>query len=106
MRFLIVDIGAGTMDVLYYDSEERTHYKAVVRSPVLYMAEKAANVQGAILVTGKEMGGGTISRVGTIITLAPRLVNAAADSRDCSTVLVITIVFPFSGNSLILLKPE
>ena len=63
MRFLIVDIGAGTMDVLFYDSEQRIHYKAVVRSPVLYMAEKVVNSKGDILVTGREMGGGSISKV-------------------------------------------
>jgi uncharacterized protein (DUF1786 family) len=62
-KFLILDIGAGTMDVLYYDSESETHYKAVSRSPVLYMAEKVADLPGDLLITGKEMGGGAISNV-------------------------------------------
>ena len=31
-RFLMVDIGAGTMDVLWYDSRIDLHYKAVVGS--------------------------------------------------------------------------
>ncbi|MBW1723071.1 MAG: pyruvate formate-lyase activating enzyme [Deltaproteobacteria bacterium] len=61
-RFLILDIGAGTMDVLYYDRGAGLHYKAVVRSPVLTIAEKAARLQGNLLVTGVEMGGGPISR--------------------------------------------
>ena len=41
-RFLMVDIGAGTMDVLWYDTETKLHYKAAVKSPVRYIAEKAA----------------------------------------------------------------
>lgn len=62
-RFLILDIGAGTMDILFHDSEYGTFYKAVVRSPVLYTAEKAAALPGNLVITGKEMGGGSISRV-------------------------------------------
>ncbi|MFB0521588.1 MAG: DUF1786 family protein [Desulfatiglandales bacterium] len=62
-RFLILDIGAGTMDVLYHDTESDLHYKAVARSPVLCMAEKAASLPNNLLITGKEMGGGSISKV-------------------------------------------
>ena len=61
MRFLMVDIGAGTMDVLCYDTEADLHYKAVVKSPVRYIAEKAAAIQGNLIVTGCEMGGGPIT---------------------------------------------
>ena len=30
-RFLMVDIGAGTMDVLWYDTDADLHFKAVVQ---------------------------------------------------------------------------
>ena len=50
-RFLMVDIGAGTMDILYFDEESPQHYKAVARSPVLGLAEKAARLPGTLLVT-------------------------------------------------------
>jgi uncharacterized protein (DUF1786 family) len=63
MRFLMVDIGAGTMDVLCYDSEVDLHYKAVVKSPVRYVDEKAAAIQVNLIVTGCEMGGGPITEV-------------------------------------------
>ena len=63
MRFLMVDIGAGTMDVLCYDTDVDLHYKAVVKSPVRYIAEKAAASQGNLIVTGCEMGGGPITEV-------------------------------------------
>ena len=60
-RFLMVDIGAGTMDVLWYDAETALHYKAAVKSPVRYVAEKAAELPGSLLVTGTEMGGGPVT---------------------------------------------
>lgn len=62
-RFLMVDIGAGTMDVLYFDEEAGQHYKAVGRSPVLGLAEKAKGIPGKLLVTGCEMGGGPLTQV-------------------------------------------
>ena len=62
-RFLLVDIGAGTMDVLWYDTHTDLHYKAVVKSPVKYMAEKAAQLPGDLVITGSEMGGGPITQI-------------------------------------------
>jgi uncharacterized protein (DUF1786 family) len=62
-KFLMIDVGAGTMDVLHYDTETGLHYKAVAKSPVRYLAEKAAGVSGKLLVLGNEMGGGPITRV-------------------------------------------
>ncbi|UCD80917.1 MAG: pyruvate formate-lyase activating enzyme [Desulfobacterales bacterium] len=62
-RFLMVDIGAGTMDVLWYDTETILHYKAAVKSPVKYIAEKAAELTGNLLVTGSEMGGGPVTSI-------------------------------------------
>lgn len=62
-RFLILDIGAGTMDVLYYDEKSDLHYKAVVKSPVRHLAEKIENLSGNLAIRGNEMGGGHISKV-------------------------------------------
>lgn len=62
-KYLILDIGAGTMDILYYDVGSGLHYKAVVRSPVRTIAEKAAGLQGPLLTTGVEMGGGALSKI-------------------------------------------
>ncbi len=62
-RFLMVDIGAGTMDVLWYDTQTDIHYKAVVKSPVRYVAEKAALLPGDLMITGSEMGGGPITQI-------------------------------------------
>ncbi|MBW2027741.1 MAG: pyruvate formate-lyase activating enzyme [Deltaproteobacteria bacterium] len=60
---LAIDIGAGTMDILYYELESGTHYKAVAQSPVLSLASALEKVPGPILVTGVEMGGGAVAKV-------------------------------------------
>jgi uncharacterized protein (DUF1786 family) len=62
-RFLLLDIGAGTLDVLWYDTESVHHYKAVVVSPVRTIAEHTAQLTGDLLVTGCEMGGGPVTTV-------------------------------------------
>jgi uncharacterized protein (DUF1786 family) len=62
-RFLCVDIGAGTMDVLWFDTEIVHHYKAVAVSPVRTIAERAAHLPGDLVVTGCEMGGGPVTAV-------------------------------------------
>jgi uncharacterized protein (DUF1786 family) len=62
-RFLIVDVGAGTLDLLYYDTETNQHFKTVAKSPVKTLAEQAESVPGNLLITGMEMGGGALSNV-------------------------------------------
>ncbi len=62
-RVLCIDIGAGTMDVLWFDTESVFHYKAVVVSPVRTVAERAARLPGNLVVTGSEMGGGPVTAV-------------------------------------------
>lgn len=61
MKYLIIDIGAGTMDILCYDSSLSTHYKAVVKSPALTVAEELSKIDSDILITGVEMGGGSFA---------------------------------------------
>jgi uncharacterized protein (DUF1786 family) len=62
-RFLILDIGAGTLDILYYDTLSNLHFKAVARSPVLTIEERAASLPGDLLVLGTEMGGGSLAKI-------------------------------------------
>jgi len=60
-RFLILDVGAGTLDLLFYDTDTNLHYKAVARSPVRTVADKAAGLPGDLVVVGTEMGGGAVA---------------------------------------------
>ena len=62
-RFLLIDIGAGTMDMLYYDMSTQRHYKAVLMSPVRQLADQISQIPGDIVITGSEMGGGSLSDV-------------------------------------------
>jgi uncharacterized protein (DUF1786 family) len=62
-KLLLLDIGAGTLDLLYYDTATHNHYKAVAKSPVLFVAEKATQISGDLLVSGCEMGGGSLAGV-------------------------------------------
>ncbi|EFK95355.1 pyruvate formate-lyase activating enzyme [sediment metagenome] len=59
----MIDIGAGTMDLLCYDSESGSHFKSVARSPVIEIAERINSTPGDLLLTGCEMGGGNLSEV-------------------------------------------
>ena len=61
-RYLLLDIGAGTLDMLCYDTDHDLHYKAVVRSPVRVLADHIRRTSGNLLVTGGEMGGGPVSQ--------------------------------------------
>jgi uncharacterized protein (DUF1786 family) len=75
-KLLILDIGAGTMDVLCYDTESGQHYKAVAKSPVLHLAERVKGLPGDLLIMGSEMGGGALSEV---------LIQRAQDSQVLMT---------------------
>lgn len=77
-RILCLDIGAGTMDVLWYDTESVFHYKAVVVSPVRTAAERAARLPGDLVVTGCEMGGGPVTAVLRERAAAHRVVMSAS----------------------------
>jgi uncharacterized protein (DUF1786 family) len=56
-HFLMIDIGAGTMDVLWYDSKTGEHFKAVAPSPVRTISWEIKKTQGPLAITGFEMGG-------------------------------------------------
>ncbi len=60
-KYLMLDIGAGTMDILYLDTRSRLQYKAVVKSPVQVIADQINKIKGRLIVTGCEMGGGPVS---------------------------------------------
>ena len=62
-RFLLIDVGAGTMDVLYFDEQTDLGYKAVVQSPVQSIARQLTDISGNLIVTGCEMGGGPVTQV-------------------------------------------
>ncbi len=60
-RFLMIDVGAGTMDVLWYDSDNRQSYKTVLSSPVRTVARRVRSGNKDLVVQGGEMGGGPVT---------------------------------------------
>lgn len=60
-RYLTIDIGAGTMDILCYDAQTGEHVKAVAISPVRHIARQIEQTPGQLVVTGVEMGGGPVT---------------------------------------------
>ena len=56
-KYLMVDVGAGTMDLLWYDSETGEHFKAVAPSPVRTLARQIRKSRGPLALAGVEMGG-------------------------------------------------
>jgi uncharacterized protein (DUF1786 family) len=60
-RFLMLDIGAGTLDLLYYDALSGEHFKAVMPAPVRQVAAQIERTRGPLVVRGVEMGGGPVS---------------------------------------------
>lgn len=60
-RYLMIDVGAGTMDILCWDKTTGEHFKAVAMSPVRHIALEIEQVQGPLAVTGTEMGGGPVT---------------------------------------------
>ena len=74
----MIDVGAGTMDVLYFDDQSDLIYKAVVQSPVQALARRLADIPGNLIVTGCEMGGGPVTQILRDRTRTDRVVISAS----------------------------
>jgi uncharacterized protein (DUF1786 family) len=64
MIFLTIDIGAGTQDIMLYDSYEpiENATKLVLPSPTKIFARKIRNHHHNIFLSGETMGGGAVNR--------------------------------------------
>jgi uncharacterized protein (DUF1786 family) len=64
MKILAVDIGAGTQDVMVYDSDTGfdNAYKLVLPSPTRFFAQVVRNTKQDLVISGDTMGGGPFSR--------------------------------------------
>ncbi len=64
MRILTLDVGAGTQDIMLYDSEQpiENSYKMVLPSPTRIFAEKIRKHHNDLFLSGETMGGGSINK--------------------------------------------
>jgi len=62
VRFLAIDVGAGTLDAMFLDTRSGDQFKFVAKSPTRTLAEEimACKTQ-RILITGRQMGGGPVA---------------------------------------------
>jgi len=61
-RFLAIDVGAGTLDVMFLDTRSGDQFKFVAKSPTRILAERIlACRKERILITGRQMGGGPVA---------------------------------------------
>jgi uncharacterized protein (DUF1786 family) len=64
MRFVAIDIGAGTQDILFFDSEEKLEnaVKLVFPSPTKIFHNKIISLEKNIFISGNIIGGGPVVR--------------------------------------------
>ena len=64
MKILAIDIGAGTQDILLFDSEKKIEncLSLVLPTPSKIFAEKLKKIEGDVYIHGDTIGGGSLSR--------------------------------------------
>ncbi len=64
MKILTLDVGAGTQDIMLYDSQLpiENSYKMVLPSPTRIFAEKIRKHHNDLFLSGETMGGGAINK--------------------------------------------
>jgi uncharacterized protein (DUF1786 family) len=62
MKILAIDIGAGTQDILLFDSEKKPENSTslVLPTPSKYFAEQLKRIEGDIYISGDTIGGGSL----------------------------------------------
>ena len=65
MKILAIDIGAGTQDILLFDSKKKIEncISLVLPTPSKYFAEKLRGIQGDVYIHGDTIGGGSLGKV-------------------------------------------
>ena len=64
MKILAIDIGAGTQDILLFDSKKKVEncISLVLPTPSKFLAEKLNTIEGDVYVSGDTIGGGSLAR--------------------------------------------
>ena len=65
MKVLAIDIGAGTQDILLFDSQKKTEncISLVLPTPSKLFAEKLKAIKGDVFIFGDTIGGGSLAKV-------------------------------------------
>ncbi|MDR3062870.1 MAG: DUF1786 domain-containing protein [Methanobrevibacter sp.] len=86
MKILAIDIGAGTQDILLYNSKENLEnsIKLVLPSPSVQTVEKIKRIKNDLYIDGEIMGGGKIKR--EIVNLLNEGYNVAIEKIPAKTI--------------------
>jgi uncharacterized protein (DUF1786 family) len=61
-RLLAIDVGASTLDAMFFDTDSGDQFKFVAKSPTRVLAERIMACRSRrILITGHQMGGGSVT---------------------------------------------
>lgn len=86
MKILAIDVGTGTQDIMYYDTEKEIEnsIKVVLPSPHLLIAQKIKRIDNNIYFDGDIMGGGVLKK--TIIEHMKKGYNVAMEDYCAKTI--------------------
>src|SRR4030043_1836773 len=64
MKILVIDIGAGTQDILLFDSAKKIEncISLVLPTPSKFIAEKLKSIESHVYIYGDTIGGGSLIR--------------------------------------------
>src|SRR5512139_2415359 len=64
MKILAIDIGAGTQDILLFDSQKKVENSTslVLPTPSKYFAKKLKAIESHVYIHGDTIGGGSLGR--------------------------------------------
>jgi uncharacterized protein (DUF1786 family) len=64
MKILAIDIGAGTQDILLFDSKKKTEncISLVLPTPSKFIAEKLKTIKRDVFISGDTIGGGSLTK--------------------------------------------
>jgi uncharacterized protein (DUF1786 family) len=65
MKILAIDIGAGTQDILLFDSQKKTEncISLVLPTPSKLFAEKLKTIESDVFISGDTIGGGSLAKI-------------------------------------------
>ncbi len=86
MKILAIDVGTGTQDIIYYNTEKEVEnsIKVVLPSPHILIAQKIKNINNDIYFEGNIMGGGKLKNA--ILEHMEKGYNVAMESYCAKTI--------------------
>ncbi|MEM2899805.1 MAG: DUF1786 family protein [Thermoplasmata archaeon] len=89
LKVLAMDIGAGTQNILIYDSAYENAYKIIMPSPTVILSKRVSGLNKNIVFCGETMGGGAVTdavlehiKKGYKVSMTERAARTIRDDMD------------------------